>query len=102
MSVSRDQFLRRVREAVAKGARAGQGSQIPARQGIGYQGAGPDPISRFCAELKAVGGHAYCVRSPEEAIATIHRLVANFGAKSVLLGEGPVIDTLQLEQFLRR
>ena len=61
MTTSRDAFLERVRQAVAEGNRAGAAPALAARDGVGYQGAGADPVQRFCAELTAAGGWAYVV-----------------------------------------
>jgi L-lactate dehydrogenase complex protein LldG len=98
---SREQFLGGVREAVTKGARVGQISQIPARGSAGYQGAGPDPVSRFCDELRTVGGEVHCLRSHDQAIQTIHDLLTGLGAKKALLAKDPIISALGLEEFLR-
>ncbi len=51
--------MRRVRQAVDEGNRAGAAAPLPERRGVGYQGAGPDAIRRFCDELTAAGGQPH-------------------------------------------
>src|SRR5438132_7012982 len=65
---SRDAFLERVRQAVEAGNRAGHTAGIPQRGATGYQGAGPDPATRFCEQLIAAGGEAYRVPDAESAV----------------------------------
>src|SRR6266446_5802190 len=96
MTAAKDQFLGRVRDALAKGTRAGQSRQLAPRGGIGYQGAGPDPVKRFCDELTAAGGHAHCVRNRDELVLAISELVQRTRAQKILLGGGPFIDSLGL------
>jgi L-lactate utilization protein LutC len=92
----RDAFLQRVRQAVAEGNRAGAAPAVPARGAIGYQGAGADPVRRFCDELTAAGGKPYVVSDVAAAAARVLELVEATAARRVLLGRGPVLDALQL------
>jgi L-lactate utilization protein LutC len=101
MSSERDAFLQRVRAAVAAGNRAGDAAPLPERGTVGYQGGGPDPAARFCAELTAAGGHAHRAADPEDAVRQILALVAACGGRRVLLGRGPVVDRLALADRLR-
>jgi L-lactate dehydrogenase complex protein LldG len=96
MSTGRDSFLQRVREAVAEGSRAGVAPALRPRGDIGYQGAGPDPVARFQAELAAAGGQAHLVADAESAAAKVIELLQARGCRRVLLGRGPVLDTLSL------
>jgi L-lactate dehydrogenase complex protein LldG len=98
---AREQFLARVRDAVVEGARAGQPRQVATRGAVAYQGAGPDPVQRFCEELKAAGGNPHCVASREHALQSVIDLVDRFGAKKILLGSGPAVNDLGLGELLR-
>jgi L-lactate utilization protein LutC len=100
VSGGRDEFLKRVREAVAEGNRAGGAPAPPARGGVGYQGAGDDPVARLGAELAAAGGRLHVVKDAAEAAAVIARLIQEKGARTVLVGDGPVIDSLDLKSAL--
>jgi L-lactate utilization protein LutC len=101
MSSARDAFLRRVREAVRAGNRPGGGERIEPRESVGYQGAGPDPAARFCAELTAAGGQAHPVPDSNSAAACVQELVQAGSARRVLLGRGAFLDPLGLAPRLR-
>src|SRR5947209_15914613 len=92
----RDRFLERVRRAVAEGNRAGGAPPPEPRGGVGYQGAGPDPVSRFAAELAAAGGRCHVVADDTAAAAAVVEVVRQRQARRVLLGGGPVPDRLDL------
>jgi L-lactate dehydrogenase complex protein LldG len=97
VSGDRETFLQRVREAVARGNRAGAAPPtVPERGSVGYQGAGPDPVARFAAELTAAGGVPHVVADIAAARETVLRLVRERSAARVLLSGGPVLDTLAL------
>lgn len=100
MSSAREAFLSRVREALAAGTQPGTPKSIPARENIGYQGGGPDPVERFVAELKALGGHPWVVHSPDEVSSKIVEILRPFSPRKVLLGQGGVLDSLDLENEL--
>lgn len=100
MTSSRDQFLARVRQAVAAGNRAGGAPPLPERGNVGYQGAGPDPVQRLRDELTAAGGVFHLVADPQAAIATIATLLRERQAREVLVGDGPLLDLLDLERHL--
>jgi L-lactate utilization protein LutC len=97
----RDAFLQRVRHAVAEGNRAGAAPELPDRDGVGYQGAGADPLARFLRELAAAGGRGHAVGDREAAAAKVAELVRGAGARKVLLGRGRFLDPLPLEERLR-
>jgi L-lactate utilization protein LutC len=101
MTTSRESFLQRVREAVAQGNRAGAGAELPERGTVGYQGAGPDPIQRFCSELTAAGGVAHVVPNAATAANRVLELVTTRNARRILLGRGPFLDSLNLAAQLR-
>jgi L-lactate dehydrogenase complex protein LldG len=101
MSGARDGFLRQVRHAVADGNRAGGSPPLPERGGVGYQGAGPDPVGRFVREWSAAGGHAHVVTGDDAAVAQVLEVVRRNEARRVLLGRGAVLDRLGLDPRLR-
>jgi L-lactate dehydrogenase complex protein LldG len=101
MSTPREVILNRVRKAVADGNRAGSAIPLPVRGDIGRQGAGTDPVTRFCDELTAAGGRAHLVPDADKAAARMLELVHAKAAARVLLGRGPVLDGLHLSQRLR-
>jgi L-lactate dehydrogenase complex protein LldG len=101
MTTIRDQMLERIRAAVAAGNRAGGSPALPERGNIGYQGAGDDPVARFCQELAAAGGQAHRVADAAEARRAILDMVQSRSIRRVLLGQGDVLDALQLAEPLR-
>jgi L-lactate utilization protein LutC len=101
VTTDRDSFLRRVREAVAAGNRAGVIPPLPQRGSVGYQGPGPDPATRFREELAAAGGETHIVPNAAAAVAKVLELVESRSARRVLLGGGAVIDPLNLGDALR-
>ena len=101
MTSARDAFLQRVRQAVAAGNRAGDAAPLPERGSVGYQGAGPDPVARFCQELTAAGGHLHLAADAEDAVRQVLALVQACSARRVLLGCGAFLDTLPLSDRLR-
>ena len=101
MSSSRDSFLQRVRETVQAGNRAGAAVAMEARGSVGYQGAGPDAVSRLRDEFSAAGGQPYLVRDDLEAAAKVLELVHAKSARKVLLGQGAVLQRLDLLLELR-
>jgi len=101
MTIRRGEFLKRVRQAVSQGNRAGQTLALPARGSIGYQGTILDPATRFRDEFVAAGGHAYLVPDNAAAVGELADLVRNFAGSSVLLGGGPFVDSLDLGSKLR-
>jgi L-lactate utilization protein LutC len=96
MTAARERFLDRVRKALASDTQPGQRRDMPPRGQVGYQGAGPDAVQRFCDELTVAGAKAYRVPDLPSAIAVIGKLVAEAGAQRVLLGRGTVVDSLNL------
>jgi L-lactate utilization protein LutB len=101
MNSPREDFLRRVRQAVNAGNRPGAASEIEPRERVGYQGGGPTPVQRFHEELVALGGWFHLVADNESCIAKIVEIVLGKSPKRVLLGKGPVIDGLDLPKRLK-
>jgi L-lactate utilization protein LutC len=98
----RDAFLQRVKAAVAEGNRAGAAAPLPGLSGVGYQGAGPNPIERFCTELANAGGKAHVVGSPEAVVRTIQSILQPLNARKILLSCGGLIDRLELPVKLKQ
>lgn len=98
---SREQFLGRVRQAVVEGNRAGAAPDLPKRGSTGFQGAGPDPLQRFCHELKAAGGQAHVAADREAAWQIIDGVLRTHQARKVLLSRGGVVERLELPGRLR-
>ena len=101
MGSARDQFLQRVRQAVAEGNRAGGAPPLPSRGSVGYQGAGADPVARFRDELAAAGGRLHVVADPPAAADAVMGLLGDRAVRRVLLGRGAVLDALDLPARLR-
>ena len=102
MTDARERFLGRVREALAARGQPGQAKAIPPRGAIGYQGAGPDPVERFCEELTAAGGRPHRANDRAAAVAIICEIVKQTSSKRILLGQGNFIDSLDLASALGR
>src|SRR5262245_46397602 len=102
MNPAREAFFQRVRQAVAAGNRPGAAAALPERGTTGYQGGGPDPVARFCAELAAAGGQAYVVADANAATAKVLELVQSKSARKVLLGRDAVLNSLDLANHLPR
>jgi L-lactate utilization protein LutC len=94
MLTSRDRFLQRVRQAVTAGNRSGSAVPLEPRGTVGYQGSGPDPVTRFRDELTAAGGCCHVVPDREAAVAKVLELVQSKSARGVLVGRGPFVDSL--------
>jgi L-lactate utilization protein LutC len=95
-STTRERFLDQVRQAVARGNRAGHVPSLPERGAVGYQGAGPDLRARFCAELSAAGGQAHVVPDGAAAVSAVLDLLRARDVRRALLGGGAVLDALPL------
>jgi L-lactate dehydrogenase complex protein LldG len=102
MSTARDTFLERVRHAVAEGNRAGGAPSLQPRGSAGYQGAGPDAVERFRAEVIAAGGQAHLVPDAAAAARRVLELVQGTGGRRILVGRGSVLDSLALPGPLRQ
>ncbi len=100
MNSSRDEFLQRVRHALTEGCRQAAPAAIPPRGSAGYQGAGADPVATFAARLRAVGGTAHVVRTPEAAGQTLGQLTQAMRARRILLGDSPFLNGLPVKQHL--
>lgn len=102
MSTPRDAFLSRVRQAVLQGNHAGVPRELPARNGLGYQGGGPDPVVRFAEELVAVGGHYHEVATLPAAAQQVLQLVQAFGARKAIVAGKGLPEGLGLNELLSK
>jgi L-lactate utilization protein LutC len=100
VSARRETFLQTVRQAVAAGNQAGDAIPYPARGSVAYQGAGTEPVQRFCAELTAAGGVAHVVSDRDGAVRYISELATKRQARRIALGHGAVVNTLDLSNRL--
>jgi L-lactate dehydrogenase complex protein LldG len=98
---SRDSIIHHIRQAVAAGNRSSVRIPHPARGDVGYQGAGADPVRRFCDEFTTAGGVAHLVADSGGALAKVLDLVQTSNARRVLLGCGRFIDSLGIAERLR-
>jgi L-lactate dehydrogenase complex protein LldG len=96
----REAFLHRVRQAVVEGNRAGGTPPLPERGSVGYQGAGPDLLARLHEELTSAGTHLHIVPDADRAAAVVRRIVAEKDANKVLVGDGVLLDLLDLKSKL--
>ncbi|MBI2803796.1 MAG: lactate utilization protein [Planctomycetes bacterium] len=99
---AREAFLERVKSAVAEGNRAGGAPPLPERGRVGYQGAGADPVERFCQELIAAGGKAYLASDADAPLRLVQEILQSLNARRILLTRGGLIDQLGLAGMLRR
>jgi L-lactate utilization protein LutC len=97
----RDAFLQNVRTSVQAGNRAGVTPPLPERGRVGYQGAGPDAVARFCTELSAAGGRAHVVAGPDAAWQVIADMIRTHGCRQVVVGRGGLIERLEIAGRLR-
>jgi L-lactate utilization protein LutC len=101
MTVRREAFLKRVREAAAAGNRPGEAAAPPERGWVGYQGAGPDPVARFGEELAAAGGQLHVAPDGEAVVREVQAIARVHAARRILLGRGALLDRLVLGDRLQ-
>ena len=100
MTSSRDEFLQRVRRALAEGDRQAAPTTIPPRGTTGYQGAGSDAVAKLVTQLRAVGATAHVVDDPDAVLQTISELTRAKSARRILLGDSPLLNQLPVRQHL--
>ena len=82
MSTSqRSAFLTRVASAVRAGNHYREAAHAEVPAGVGYLGAGDDPIGRLVDELRLVGACPYRVHAAEELHAAVRNIVARFAVR---------------------
>ena len=89
-------FARRSRPAIELVFRL-----LEPRGSVGYRGAGPDAVSRFCDELAKAGGQAYRVPDRDAAAMRVLELVKARSARRILIGGGKLLDQLNLAHHSR-
>ncbi|MFO0866467.1 MAG: lactate utilization protein [Gemmataceae bacterium] len=94
---TREAFLAKVRTAVAEGNRAGTVPSHPGRSKVGYQGAGGDPVSKFCTEFTLAGGFSFVAEDDDAAWRKIEEIIRRHDAKNIVIGVGEVMDRLNLK-----
>jgi L-lactate utilization protein LutB len=95
-------MLQRIREAVIVGNRGGgRPAEVPERGQVGYQGAGGDLLTRFCAELTAAGGQPHIVADGAAATRVVLDLVRSRSIRRLLVSHGKVLDSLSIGEPLR-
>jgi L-lactate utilization protein LutC len=102
----REQFLQRVRQAVAAGNDAAHSGGAPA-------GAPPLPerkrlepgrtasLDRFCAELTSAGGKGHIAADRDGLCRTMHGIIRSHDARKILLSRGGVVERLDVSAWLR-
>lgn len=98
--MNRDEFLTRVRDAVVAGEKHRPHVRHDLPAGVGYIGAGPDPIARLAAEIAAVGGQPQIVIDLVAARDALAAIFERIQPKSVLCWEHPVLERLGLKELL--
>ena len=98
--MSREAFLARVRQAAAAGRahRVHLRGDVP--EGVGYCGAGADPVSRLIDEVNAVGGQAHPAADLNAAREALAGLLEKYAPKSALCWRHPLLDRLGLAEIL--
>ncbi len=99
---AREPFLQRVRQSVGEGNRLAGAPELPQRGSVGYQGAGPDPVQRFCAELKAAGGIGHVAGDRDTAWQIVKGIVQDQNAKKAVVGRGGLVERLETSGRLRQ
>lgn len=100
MSNARDTFLGNVRQALSARHQPGHGAGIPARGDIGYQGAGPDPLTHYCDMLKAAGGQVHVEGNAEAGVQRVLALLRERPSSRILLSRSDWLDSFGLARAL--
>ena len=98
---TREPFLQHVRHAALEGNRAGAAPPLPERGRIGYQGAGADPMERFCSELRAAGGQPFVAADLGAARQRIDEIIGTHAARKIAVGTGGLVEQLGIADNLR-
>ena len=98
---TREAFLQRVRLAVTEGNRLSGTPRLPERGRIGYQGAGPNLVERFCTELTAAGGQPFVAKDRQSARRRIDEIIRTHQARKIAVGSGGVLERLDVAGQLR-
>jgi L-lactate dehydrogenase complex protein LldG len=98
---AREAMLKRIQQSVLAGNRAGVVPKLPQRANVGYQGAGIDPVERFCTELASAGGKSYRASDGSAVMRIIHAIAQEHHARRILLSRGGLVDRFDLRANLR-
>jgi L-lactate dehydrogenase complex protein LldG len=98
---AREAMLKRIQQSVLEGNRAGVVPKLPQRANVGYQGAGVDPVERFCTELANAGGKSHRAADGAAALRIIQSIAQSHHARRLLLSRGGLVDRLDLPAKLR-
>lgn len=98
--MSRETFLKRVRNAAQAGRMYRVHTREPADSDAGYVGVGADPADRLAAEIIAVGGQAHLVENAAEARQRLSELLAHYRPRTALCWQHPLLDRLPLQPLL--
>ena len=97
--MSRETFLKRVREAAAAGrAHRVQVGELP--DDVGYIGGGDDLCARMASEVEEVGGTAHLVDDLAGAQQALRSIIKQCGASRALCWQHPLLDKLGLDELL--
>lgn len=99
--MERSQFLARVKQAVQTG-NAYRVALKPVPSDVGYVGSDADLCAAFAREVEGVGGFAEVVDSHDAALAVLGSWLDLHPARSALCWPHPVLDELDLFDWLRR
>lgn len=90
--MNREEFLARIRTAARAGAPYRVHSGEPGNDRVGLGPESPDPIERFAAEVRAVGGEATVVDDWPQAAAALTELLDRYAPRAVLAWQHPALD----------
>lgn len=95
--MDRNAFFARIREATSRGRsyRAEINPQATEKQS--YVGGGDDPVASLIREWEGAGGRGHRVADHAQARAFVRRFLEQYGIRSLLRWEHPVLDRLDVE-----
>ena len=97
--MSREAFLKQVREAAAAGrAHRVHVGELP--DDVGYVGGGDDLCARMASEVEEVGGTAHLVDDLAGAKQALRSLLKQYGVTRALCWQHPLLDRMGLDELL--
>ena len=99
--MSRQSFLKRVKEAAARGA----AHRVHCRElspDAGYVGAGEDLCASLAAEVNEVGGHAHLAADEAAARDCLRRLLKESGARHALVWRHELLDRVGTKRLCKK
>jgi L-lactate utilization protein LutC len=97
---AKETFLGNVRDALASARRPAAGAKPGPRVGAAERSTGTDLADQFCTRFADAGGRPSLVADDASALSQIVQIVENVGAKRILLGQGPVLGRLSVDERL--